>query len=191
MLRDYGSGERKIDSYYRHYDTHFEARKNDEMNVLEIGIQHGGSLRMWTKYFANGKVTGVDNDPHCKDLDVNGATVVIGDQSNPEFLAQFVGFDIIIDDGGHTMEQQQVSFKTLFPLLKQGGIYVIEDLHTSYWPEFQDAPVRTTDFIASLIHSLNADAMKSPRSGAVNDVVAPYQIAEVHNYESMCFIYKK
>lgn len=191
MLIDYRSGEHKEDGYYRCYDNHFGPLQDKEINLLEIGVQSGGSLIMWTKYFKNGKVTGLEIDEHAKDLDVNGATVVIGDQSDVETLKQFTGMDIIIDDGGHKMSQQRISFETLFPMLNSGGIYVIEDLHTSYWQEFLDEEQTAIDSVKALIDEVNYEARASVRSLNKPETRQVYHISEIHIYPSICFIYKK
>lgn len=191
-LNDCRSGERKIDSYYSIYDKEFGSHIYKELKLLEIGVQDGGSLKMWSKYFPNATIVGVDIDPHCKQHETDKIKVIIGDQADENFCRQFTDFDIVIDDGGHTTNQQQVSFNTIFPLMKSGGIYVIEDLHTSYWPQFQDSQIPTTKFIAELIDTLNVDATKNMRAqGRTKDVPKNREIAEIHFYPSICFIVKK
>ena len=85
-------------------------------------------------------MTFLDIDPACKAFEVSGLTVEIGDQSDGIFLQDVATkhgpFDIIIDDGGHKMHQQIASFNALWPRLSDGGLYVVEDTHTSYWPGF-------------------------------------------------------
>ena len=85
-------------------------------------------------------MTFLDIDPACKELEVPGLTVEIGDQSDGIFLQDVATkhrpFDIIIDDGGHKMNQQIASFNALWPRLSDGGLYVVEDTHTSYWLGF-------------------------------------------------------
>ncbi len=144
---------------------------------------------MWADYFPHARITGVDIDPMCKMYSGGRIDVKIGSQTDPAFLSQFTDYDIIIDDGGHTMTQQKVSFDVLFPLLKPGGIYVIEDLHTSYWPEFLDAPVTMMDFLSTLPHAVNTEASKHERAKS-RPPVEDRQIDEIHFYPSMCFIHK-
>jgi len=112
-----------IEAYKKHFDGLTPKR------VLEIGVQHGGSLKIWRDMFPDAEIVGVDIDPQCKQYEETNIKVLIGDQHDVKFLESLGDFDIIIDDGGHTMTQQQTSLKWLMPQLREGGIYVIEDLH--------------------------------------------------------------
>ena len=102
----------------------------------------GGSIELWLKYFGEGtQVIGVDIDPRCLEYKYEGnAQVIMGDQNSPEFWDEFLdkhtGFDIIIDDGSHIMEHQVLTLQKTFPHLKEGGAYICEDTHTSYWPRW-------------------------------------------------------
>ena len=100
--------------------------------------------------FPNAEIVGVDILEDCKKYESGNIKVFIGDQHDVKFLETLGEFDIIIDDGGHTMTQQQVSLKTLMLQLSDTGIYVIEDLHTSYWEQFQDIQHTTIDEIKEL-----------------------------------------
>jgi len=134
---------RKMKSYYKNYDFHFSRLdRKKKYRILEIGVQNGGGLWTLKEYFPNSSITGLDINVECKQYESkdDDVEVFIGDQSDEEVLNNLHHnrgpFDIILDDGGHTMEQQVVSFSTLFQLMNDTGIYIIEDLHTSYWPEF-------------------------------------------------------
>jgi demethylmacrocin O-methyltransferase len=111
----------------------------------------GGSSRMWLKYFPKAKVFVMDNFSQVSKSDIERVinelvqgtdgryTLIEGDQSVKSHLEQFANrvgseIDFLVDDGGHQMLQQQLSFATLFPRIKSGGLYAIEDLHTSYNP---------------------------------------------------------
>ena len=120
--------------------------------MLEIGVYQGASLAMWENYFgSSAKLVGVDIDPDAAAQADPRMTVIIGDQSDPRFLASLIErqgpFDIIIDDGGHTMEQQIAPIESLFPSLNEGGVYIVEDCHTSYWDEFGGGLGRAGTFI--------------------------------------------
>jgi hypothetical protein len=213
---------RKLENYYDEYEFHFSPIRNkllqhkQELNLLEIGVQGGGSLYMWKKYFPNVRITGVDIESICKQYESGNVSIEIGDQADPDFLNNMEKkhgpFNIIIDDGGHTMEQQITSFKTLFPLLKEGGIYVIEDIHTSYWPEFggKKGKERTAiSMVKDLIDSMHYWATRNPRASFVRRLqrkvfsaikwslppVLPRNIFEeyvksIHIADSIVFIYK-
>jgi hypothetical protein len=83
---------------------------------------------------------GVDVDPRCAQFDGNGIEIVIGDQEDRAFLRalreRVQPADVVIDDGGHTMKKQIATFEEMLPAIADGGIYLVEDLHTSYWREF-------------------------------------------------------
>lgn len=122
--------------YFEVYGRHMERFRGTECTYLEIGVQRGGSLSLMTEYLGpKAKVYGIDIDPKCADNPRH--QVFIGDQSDAGFLSKVIdeigGADIIIDDGGHTADQQLVSFFTLFPKLRHGGVYIVEDLHCNYW----------------------------------------------------------
>ena len=93
---------------------------------------------MWRKYFGDQAIIyGIDVDETCRRFDAQAAQVRIGSQDDPAFLRSVVeemgGLDFVLDDGSHHMAHIPVSLETLFPLLAEGGVYMIEDLHTAYW----------------------------------------------------------
>lgn len=188
-MRNFGDAH-KDDKYLDVYDLHFQPWRYRNPRFLEIGVQFGGSLKIWKEYFKNLKLVGVDNLPECKQYEGEDIEIFIGDQADEKFLDSLGGFDIVVDDGGHTMHQQQISFQVLFPKLSSGGIYVIEDLHTSYWGQFQDIELRTTDFIRGLIDDINNEATRSARAD-VPPREAKYQVHSIHIYESVVIIVKK
>ena len=123
------------------YEKHLQKFVGKSPVVLEIGVCHGGGLDMWKSYFGEGaRVVGMDLNPAWNPCDED--QIYIGDQADPAFLKNVfdqVGmFDIIIDDGGHTMNQQITSFRALYEYVMPGGVYITEDLHTSHIRSFQD-----------------------------------------------------
>jgi hypothetical protein len=137
---EYGTDKSsKWHNYTKLYSKYFEGMRLDVKKVLELGVDRGGSLKMWRDYFPNAKIYGIDNDFHCEDRQPEGTKVFIGKQEDTEFLDGFIkevggDFDIIVDDAGHDPQAQRVSFEYLFDHLKPGGIYVVEDLFISYHP---------------------------------------------------------
>ena len=150
--------------FFEIYDRHFEKFRDTDANALELGVYHGGSLQMWKHYFGpRAKIFGVDIDPRCASLAEPGVEVFIGDQEDRAFLRSVTErvpkLDVIIDDGGHTMRQQIVSFEVLYHHLSDGGVYLAEDLHTSYFPEYGGGHGKPGTFIVygkRLIDQLNA-----------------------------------
>lgn len=142
----------KWNHYFDVYERHFSRFRNKEIVILEIGVSQGGSLQMWKAYFGNkAKIFGIDVDPNCKEFEEDNIKIFIGSQSNRKFLRAVKNsippVDILIDDGGHTMIQQKVSFKELFDHVKDDGVYLCEDLHTSYWNKFGGGYKRMGTFI--------------------------------------------
>lgn len=132
--------------YTPHYQHFFRKFKFKKMNVLEIGvggyddpIRGGNSLRMWKSYFPFSKIYSIDIYDKSK-LQEKRIKIFKGSQVDPILLERIcneVGeFDLIIDDGSHINEHVIQSFEFLFPKLKKGGYYVIEDTQTSYWNEY-------------------------------------------------------
>ncbi|MBZ2196418.1 class I SAM-dependent methyltransferase [Occultella gossypii] len=138
--------------YFPVYHRHLERYRGAPVRVLEIGVYRGGGLDMWQRYFGpDATVVGLDVDEAAVRA-VGGRYVVeLGDQEDPEVLrrinAEHGPFDVIIDDGGHTMAQQIVTAETMFPLLRDGGTFIVEDCHTSYWDYYQGGLKRPGTFI--------------------------------------------
>ena len=153
----------KWSSYLSTYDDWFRAYTNRPLRILEIGIQNGGSLEIWAKYFSNASlIVGCDINPLCADLsyDADYIKVVVGDANADDIRAKIMAFsdtyDIIIDDGSHMSRDIVVSFAKYFPLLAEGGIYVAEDLHCSYWENFEggiEAPYASVNFFQAAVRS--------------------------------------
>jgi cephalosporin hydroxylase len=126
------------------YEKHFKDLKNNNINMLELGVLNGGSLKTWEEYFTNGNIVGLDIDPSRKSLESGRVSIFIGSQNDTEILSKIIEkfgvFDIIIDDASHINSLTIDSFEILFKNLKPGGMYVIEDTHCTYgsqfWPQF-------------------------------------------------------
>lgn len=127
-------------------------QKSQPIKILEIGVSKGGSLEIWKKYFGKDSIVyGIDVNPECAKLELDGVNIRIGSQSDPIFLKEVIlemgNPDIIIDDGSHRGDHQEVSFTTLWPFLGEGGVYIVEDLSTSYWSEYGDGYRKKSSFI--------------------------------------------
>lgn len=186
----------KCNHYFDVYERHFSRFRNKEVVIVEIGVSHGGSLQMWKEYFGkNAKIYGIDIDPRCKEFEEDNIQIFIGSQSDRDFLrkvkAAIPRADIIIDDGGHTMKQQIVSYEELFDHVKDDGVYLVEDLHTSYWALFGGGHKRRNTFIEyskKLIDSLNA--FHSEQSSLkVNSFTK--SVDSLHYYDSILVIEKR
>lgn len=146
--------------YLAIYDRHLSQLRalsaaGRRVRILEIGVCGGGSLELWLKYFPNCQVYGIDSDPRCHELKSKlgaNVTILIGDQADPAFLKkclETIGepLDVVVDDGGHTMLQQVTSFNTLYPTMSADGVYLCEDVHTSYWGAYGGGKGKPNTFI--------------------------------------------
>jgi Methyltransferase domain len=136
-----GEGVDKWHHYLPLYERYLGPLRGRPLRFLEIGVFKGGSLEMWRKYFGpEAMIYGIDIDPTCARFDGRDGRVRIGSQADPEFLAKVVdemgGVDVVLDDGSHVMAHIRASLAALFPRLSPGGTYIIEDLHTAYWPQY-------------------------------------------------------
>ncbi|MFP4239338.1 MAG: class I SAM-dependent methyltransferase [Rhodosalinus sp.] len=123
------------------YDRYLGRFCDTPVRFLEIGVARGGSLGMWRRWLGKSAVIfGIDVRPHCARFDGDAGAVRIGSQADPAFLDDVVdemgGLDVVLDDGSHRMEHIRASFEHLFPRLAADGVYVVEDLHTAYWPKY-------------------------------------------------------
>lgn len=189
MMNTYGAN--KPDYFLQIYEQHFHPKKNCQA-VLEIGVRRGGSLKLWRDYFPNALITGVDIDSRALNFQEEQIKILIGDQSDKDFLNSLGSYDIIIDDGGHTMKQQITTFKNLFPKLANDGIYVIEDLETSYFPKFgSDSGENTVEFLKGLIDDLQEYAQNDVRFDERLKLKNSYNIKALHIYPALAIIHKK
>jgi hypothetical protein len=154
----------KWDHYLPIYERHFGRFRGEPIRLLEIGVQHGGSLQLWKEYFgASASIVGVDIDPRCQCLVEEGIDIEIGDQADPEFLhrltSTYPDFEIVIDDGSHVSSDQLASFKALWPHVRSGGIYLVEDCACAYSPKFGGglrSPASFIEFAKGTVDEIHA-----------------------------------
>lgn len=151
--------------YFPIYERHFSRWQNRSLVFWEVGVSGGGSLQMWQRFFGpNALVVGIDINPHCQVHEASGIKVRIGDQSDGIFLDSIVeelgAPDILLDDGSHEMDHTWDLFRHMYPKIPKNGIYMVEDMHTSYWPRYGGGLTEPGSFInrsKALIDELNAD----------------------------------
>lgn len=182
--------------YFEIYERHFNRFRDTDVTILEIGILHGGSLQMWKEYFGpRAKIYGIDINPKCKEFEEQNVEILIGSQSDRNFLrdvrAKIPKVDILIDDGGHTMEQQIVTYEEMFDHISPNGVYLIEDLHTSYWDEFGGGHRRDGSFIEyskNFIDSINAFHSKQD---SLKVTSFTRSVHSLHYYDSILVVEKR
>jgi hypothetical protein len=200
-------------NYTEVYAQYFAPLKDKPLKFLEIGIFEGNGVKLWESYFKNGELHFIDITFNRVKYFSKRSHYHLADQENAEDLKRVMkttggNFDLIIDDGGHTMNQQYVSFMTLFPYLKNGGMYIVEDLHTSYWKEYggggsladpKSGQGTFINFLKRLVDEVN---FVGARTGSANHHAIPpaiqselnwfrEQIYSMHFYDSLCIIIKR
>lgn len=200
----------KWDLYLRVYESIFSSHRNRKISLLEIGIQNGGSLEIWEKYFKSAKIiVGCDIEKKCAELIYESSKVklAIGDVNEKTtqnlIFSYSRKYDIIIDDGSHRSSDIVNAFCALFSSLSLGGIYVVEDLHCSYWKGWEGGLNETKSaisFFKLLVDMLNHEHWEPEMQRrqilmeSCFDFVDEKVLGEIHSirfYNSMCVIEKK
>ncbi|MBS0335297.1 MAG: class I SAM-dependent methyltransferase [Proteobacteria bacterium] len=194
-IRDYlarhgeGPGIQKWQHYPDIYHRHLAKFVGRNPVVAEVGIGSGGSLQMWREYFGAGcQVHGIDVDPAGISDSGAGITVHIGDQADhamwERFRAAVPQLDILVDDGGHTPQQQMITLEEMLPHLRPGGVYICEDVH--------GAANRFAEFAFALCDGLNAGEIES-ETGVDRIAATPFQSAihSIHAYPFVVLIEKR
>lgn len=150
----------KWSNYGDIYDKHFAKFRDQPINILEIGVLRGGSMRIWEKYFPKANIFGIDIDEGCLQYQSDRTKIFIGDQSDISFLrnikAKIPRIDILIDDGSHRAKDQKITFDEMYYHVSKPGIYLIEDIELNYWPsKDKDKPDNFMTYMKSKIDELN------------------------------------
>lgn len=148
----YNTDKATIHNFTSFYDKHFREIKDYFGAVLEIGIHGGASLKMWRDYFSNAMIYGIDIDEKSLFNDKRIQTFIIDqiDFTSFDKIFKDIKFDLIIDDGSHITDHQIKSFMNLERYVKPGGYYILEDLHTSFMPEYINTNPTAFEFIKNI-----------------------------------------
>jgi hypothetical protein len=124
---------KRLHNYLPRYDHVLGDMRHRVKKMVEIGVETDRSVRMWQDYFPNAKIIGIDIEPECKKIESDRIEIVIGDQTDSDFLFRFAKehfgqIDVLVDDGVHTYSAIIKSFAFLYPALSSHGIYAVEDL---------------------------------------------------------------
>lgn len=210
------SGTDKSSAYHNYtkiYERFFGELREKPIRFLEIGIYKGDSVKLWENYFPSAELHFIDISLNNVQYFSNRSHYHLVDQANIPALQLFAHsvsgeFDIIIDDGGHTQIQQISSFLALFPFVKKGGYYVVEDLHTSYWKLFggggyNECPLAGNgtciEFLKQLVEKVNypgartwcADIEKMPPHLRKDLDYFQEHIEGINFFSSLCIIEKR
>jgi len=168
--------------YLTHYSRLFEAMRHDDINILEIGVWNGASLRTWRNYFTRAKIIGIDIREQCRQYQDDRVKIEIGSQADESFLtkvAEEFKPTIIIDDGSHVSDHQIVSLETLFPLMMPGGIYVIEDLFFQVNPVTAEScrgtgPILAIDYLLACARDRSSWTLEDPTAERRRRLIVSY-----------------
>lgn len=167
-LNKKGKVSDKWESYFPVYENLFQDLKYKKIKLLEIGLQNGGSLETWSQYFTNAeKILGIDVDVKCGDLvfDDPRISVIVGDG---RIVHDNDMFDIIIDDGSHMSDDMVVQFESWFKQLKDGGIYIVEDIHTLWL--FKHPGKNAIEFFSRMINDVNREFSKDENAYNIESI---------------------
>lgn len=189
-----GAAVDKWHQYLPVYDRHFGPFHGRAPRFLEIGVQNGGSLSLWRRFFGpEATIFGIDINPDCAQLDGKDGSVRIGSQADPDFLCEVVaemgGVDIVLDDGSHMMTHVNDSFRVLFPLLSEHGIYMVEDMQCAYWSAFDGAKRRRGTFVRTAM-SLVDDMHHWYSQVPIDQPGLAENVSGVHFYDAILVIDK-
>ena len=186
----------KWSHYLDVYETYFspvgisDESSDLSTNLIEIGVAEGGSLEVWHEYFGpKCRVVGIDVEPKIEGKLADGISVLIGSQSDEGVLEAAISVlggsvDIVVDDGSHRGRDQIATFEYLWPRLRDGGIYIVEDLHTAYWWQFGGGPGRRGTFIEYaklLIDDMHLWYHRRPRTKLAQDICRTVESIAFHD----------
>ena len=174
----------KLSTYFNVYDQLLSQYRNESIVFLEIGILDGGSLFMWRDFFGpQARIIGVDLNPEAKKWEKEGFEIFIGDQSSTEFWKKTLNsigkLDIVLDDGGHTYEQQIMTTESVIPFINDGGVIIVEDCHTSYMKKFGFRKLSFINYAKKLIDNINK------RYVEFDNKTAEKRVWSIHFFESI------
>ncbi len=173
----------KHSTYFDVYDELFEKYRGKNITFVEIGILGGGSLFMWREFFGpDARIIGIDFNPNAKKWEKDGFEIYIGSQSDENFWEDFknnVGMvDILLDDGGHRFEHQIITTEMMLDNIRDNGMLVVEDTHTSYMKRFGPKKYSFVEYVKSFIDKINSRSGKFPNAKKSDKRVLSIEVFE-------------
>ena len=189
-----GASVHKWHHYLPIYERYMARFRGTRVRMLEIGVAQGGSLALWRKYLGPQAVLfGIDIREGCIGLNGIDGQVRIGSQDDPDFLKSVVeemgGVDLVLDDGSHEMAHIEASLNILFPMLTNGGSYMIEDLHSAYWSRWGGGLGKKANFFNSL-RDLVDDMHHWYHEGEVSRPGVSAGLSGIHIHDSLVVLDK-
>ena len=174
----------KHSTYFDVYDHLFGDFRGKPITFVEIGVLGGGSLFMWREFFGpEARIVGVDLNPNAKKWEEHGFEIFIGSQSDEDFWQNFkseVGeIDLILDDGGHTYDQQIITTECLIDSIRDGGVLAVEDTHTSYMSGFGSRRYSFIEYVKTMTDRINN------RFSEFSDLASEKRVWSIEVFESI------
>ena len=176
----------KHESYFAAYDALLEEYVGNEITFVEVGVLDGGSLFMWRDFFGDkARIIGIEINENAKIWEDHGFEIFIGSQSDPNFWKSFfqeVGdVDVLLDDGGHTYQQQIVTVESALEHINPGGKIIVEDTYTSYLKEY-GAPSKYSfiNYATNMVDGMN---LRTPKIKSTK--TANYKVSSITFFESI------
>lgn len=179
-------------NYTVKYDRMLTPKRQSARKILEIGVAGGSSLKMWRDYFPNAQVYGMDINPDCARHAGERITVIIGDQGNRMDLAKLAEkgpFDLILDDGSHFYPHQITSFEALWDSVIVSGLYIVEDIFTSYWQGWGEG-ITAVDYFRRVVDYVNFMGTMTPDLTRRESLIVPMLAGKANyptNIQSVAF----
>lgn len=144
-LHEWGIFHKTDKATHHKYCDFYEARIGEPKSILEFGVLNGASLKMWRDRYPEATIMGIDIE---KKQPIDGITLYHADATN--WYVDHEGIDLIIDDASHNVADQIAAFNLWFPLVNSGGHYIIEDIHTQHYTEYNPNKIDLMAWVKSL-----------------------------------------
>ena len=174
----------KYKNYFPIYEKLFSRFKGKKITFVEIGVLSGGSLFMWRDFFGpKARIIGIDLNPSAKKWEAEGFEIFIGSQSDENFWDNFIDkvgmVDVILDDGGHSYDQQIITTEKMLDNIRDNGILIVEDTHTSYMRGFGSQKYSFINYTKNFIDKINF------RFGSFQEKKCDNRVWNIQIYESI------
>ena len=184
--------------YLRQYELFLSTLKDEKFTLIELGCYTGASLKMWKEYFRFAHIIGVDLNEKLSSLEEDRISFICSDAVADNLPAKLSAYNedimCIIDDCSHAWGDQRRSFEMLFPLLKSGGFYIIEDLecgtmgaYPAYPPKVLDAQI-FWDYAMDRMKILRVSEKRNPVNFRPFFSQLPPHIQEIEKSIDMAFL---
>jgi hypothetical protein len=177
--------------YVQHYAPLLEPMRLSKMKLLEVGVFHGASLKMWHDFLPTAHIFGIDNKASAQQYEGDRTTILLGHQERDQFLNQVIkalesSVDVVVDDGSHKGCDQVKTLARLFPFVTPRGFYAIEDLHVQGRPEYGDETLRIAQELVGWLMNRTPPTLALERLGRTVGLIGGVAV-----YSNIMFLFPK